>query len=32
MYSESQFGVREFGTGDLQGLALVGSGPCVPGV
>jgi hypothetical protein len=32
MYSESQFGVREYGAGDLRGLALVGSGSCVPGV
>ncbi len=32
MYSESQFGVREYGAGDLRGLARVGSGACVPRV
>jgi hypothetical protein len=32
MYSESRFNVRDFGDGDRRGLALVGDGPCVPGV
>jgi hypothetical protein len=30
MYSESQFNVTDYGTGDLRGLALLGSQACFP--
>lgn len=30
MFSEGQPNVREFGNGDLRGLALLGTQPCVP--
>jgi hypothetical protein len=30
MYPEAQDGVTDFGAGDLTGLAVLGSGPCVP--
>ena len=32
MFSEAEFAVRDYGAGDLRGLALVGAGACVPGV
>jgi uncharacterized protein DUF2510 len=32
MFSEAEFPVRDFGPGDLRGLARVGDGPCAPGV
>jgi hypothetical protein len=32
MFSEAEFTVRDFGPGDLRGLAIVGDGPCAPGV
>ncbi len=32
MFSESQFNVRDYGNGDLQGLAKLGTQPCYPGI
>ncbi len=32
MYSESNFDVRDYGVGDLQGLAMLGTQPCAPNV
>ena len=32
MYSEAQFNVRDFGVGDLRGLAKLGTQQCYPGV
>ena len=32
MHPQGQIGVTTFGPGDLHGLAIVSSGPCVPGV
>jgi hypothetical protein len=32
MYPETTPGVTDFSAGDLTGLAVLGRGPCVPGV
>ena len=32
MFSEADFNVRDYGIGDLRGLALLGTQPCDPGI